>query len=75
MRSPLSITDKVSLIRADYSPFHDRLQNIQEKKSRAKDHNEWHRIPQALFSEFQETPLVIGEAGIVWSKEEDAHNT
>ena len=48
---------------------------FRKKKSRAKDPNEQHRILQALFSEFQETPLVIGEAGIVWSKEEDAHNT
>ena len=73
--SPLSITDKVSLIRADYSPFHDRLQNIHEKKIKRERPQEWQRILQALFSEFQETPLVIGEAGIVWSKEEDAHNT
>lgn len=48
---------------------------FRKKKIKIERPQEQHRILQALFSEFQETPLVIGEAGIVWSKEEDAHNT
>ena len=55
------------LFMTDYKIFREK--NQERKTTR------WQRILQALFSEFQETPLVIGDSGIVWSKEEDAHNT
>ena len=48
---------------------------IFREKNQERKTTRWQRILQALFSEFQETPLVIGDSGIVWSKEEDAHNT